>query len=151
MYIRRGCFWRVLYFSSLPSFLPPLLPSLPFSFIIMPSSEMNDSIFFDSGLSPPTTGYNFSEGLEGYSLWQKFLLSRNCESAEMAQQRVEEHAQLLNNLLSSFLELQSEFFAYRDHNPCQTCTRLRGDDPRTRGSSQPPPPPFSGRRGRVFP
>ena len=137
------------------SFLPsPLLllplPSPPFSSTIMSSSEMNDSIFFDSGLPPPTTEYNFSDGLEGYSLWQKYLLSRNCESAEMAQQRVEEHAQLLNNLLSSFLELQSEFFAYRDHNPCQTCARIRGDDSRIRGPSQPPPPPVSGCRGRIF-
>ena len=136
------------------SFLPlPLLPSSPFSFTTMSSSEMNDSIFFDSGLPPPTdnNGYNFADGLEGYSLWQKYLLSKSCESAELAQQRVEEHAQLLNNLLSSFLELQSEFFTYRDHNPCQTCARLRGDDSQIRGSFQPPPPSFSGRRGRVFP
>ena len=151
MYIRRGCFLEGSV-SFLPSSLPlSLLPSPPFT--IMSSSEMNDSIFFDSGLPPPTkdNGFNFSDGLEGYSLWQKFLLSRNCESAELAQQRVEEHTHLLNNLLSSFLELQSEFFAYRDHNPCQTCARRSGDDSRIRGSFQPPPPPFSGRRGRVFP
>ena len=91
---------------------------------------MNDSIFFDSGLPPPTNdnGYNFPGTWEGYSLWQKYLMSKNCKSAELAQQRVEEHAHLLNNLLSSFLELQSKFFAYRDHNPCQTCSRLCGDD-----------------------
>ena len=131
--------------SFLPSSLPlPLLPSSPFTFITMSSSEMNNSIFFDSGLPPPTNGYDFPDRLEGYSLWQKYLLSKSCESAELAQQRVEEHAQLLNNLLSSFLELQSKFFAYRDHNPCQTCARSRGDDSRIRGSFQPPPPPFSG-------
>ena len=139
--------------SFLPS--PLLLSSLPSSLIFlttMSSSEMNDSIFFDSGLPPPTdnNGYNFPGDLEGYSLWQKFLLTRNCESAELAQQRVEEHAHLLNNLLSSFLELQSEFFAYKEHNPCQACSRLRGDDSRVRGPSQPPPPPVSGRRGRIF-
>ena len=139
--------------SFLPSPLPlPLLPSHFFPFLIMSSSEMNDSIFFDSGLPPPTNdnGYNFPGAWEGYSLWQKYLMSKNCESAELAQQRVEEHAHLLNNLLSSFLELQSEFRAYRDHNPCQTCSRLRGDDSRARGPSQPPPPPVSGRRGRVI-
>ena len=139
------------------SFLPsplllPLLPSSPLILTAMSSSEMNDSIFFDSGLPPPTNdnGYNFPGDWEGYSLWQKYLMSKNCESAELAQQCVEEHSHLLNNLLSSFLELQSEFFAYRDHNPCQTCARLRGNDSRIRGPSQPSPPPISGRQGRIF-
>ena len=52
---------------------------------------MNDSIFFDSGLPPPTNnnGYNFPGAWEGYSLWQKYLMSKNCKSAELAQQRVE--------------------------------------------------------------
>ena len=139
--------------SFLPS--PLLLLLLPTSSHIcstMSSSDMNDSIFLDSGLPPPTNdnGYNFPGSWEGYSLWQKYLMSKNCESAELAQQCVEEHAHLLDNLLSSFLELQSKFFSYRDHNPCQTCSRLRGDDSRIRGSSQPPPPPVSGRRGRIF-
>ena len=97
--------------SFLPSPLPlPLLSSSPFSLTLMSSSEMNDSIFFDSGLPPPTNngGYNFPEDLEGYSLWQKYLMSKNCESAELAQQHGEEHSRLLNNVLSSFLELQSD-------------------------------------------
>ena len=97
----------------------------------MSSSQMNNSIFFDSGLAPPTNsngGYDFPGDWEGYSLWQKYLMGKNCESAKMAQQHVEEYTHLLDNLLSSFLELQSELFAYRDHNPCQTCSRLCGDD-----------------------
>ena len=117
------------------SFLPsplllPILPSSPFTLTTMSSSEINDSIFFDSGLPPPTddNGYNFPGNWEGYSLWQKYLMSKNCKSAELAQQRVEEHAHLLNNLLSSFLELQSEFFAYRDHNPCVTNSRVAHQD-----------------------
>ena len=139
--------------SVLPSL--PLLPLLPSPFFIlttMSSSEMNDSIFFDSGLAPPTNdnGYNFPDTWEGYSLWQKYLMSKNCESAKLAQQHVEEHAHLLNNLLSSFLELQSKFFAYRDHNPCQTCTQLLGNDSRVGRTSQPPPPSISGRRGHFF-
>ena len=139
------------------SFLPsplllPLLPTSSHIYSTMSSSDMNNSIFFDSGLPPPTNdnGYNFPGAWEGYTLWQKYLMSKNCESAELAQQHVEEHAHLLNNLLSSFLEHQSEFFAYRDHNPCQTCSRLHGDDSQVRGPSQPPPPPVSGRQGRVF-
>ena len=145
VYIRRGSF---CIFPPFPyshyHYSPPL-------FIVMSSSEMNNSIFFDSGLPPPTNdnGYNFPGAWEGYSLWQKYLMSKNCESTELAQQRVEEHTHLLNNLLSSFLELQSEFFAYRDHNPCQTCSRLCGDDSRVRGPSQPPPSSVSGRQGRI--
>ena len=38
-------------------------------------------------------------------------------------------------------------FAYRDHNPCQTCPRLHGDDSWVRRASQPPPPFISGCRG----
>ena len=74
----------------------------------MSSSQMNNSIFFDSGLTPPANsndGYDFPGDWEGYLLWQKHLMSRNCESAEAAQKRVENLAHLLNNLLSSFLEL----------------------------------------------
>ena len=123
----KGIFWRVLHLSSLPHsyyhYSPPLING---------------------------DGYNFPSAWEGYSLWQKYLMSKNCESTELAQKCVEEHAHLLNNLLSSFLELQSKFFAYRDHNPCQTCSRLCGDDSRVGRSSKPPPPPVSGRQGQVF-
>ena len=74
------CIFPPLPTSTTTTPLPPQLHS------ILSFSEMNDSIFFDSGLPPPTNdnGYNFPGAWEGYSLWQKYLMSKNCKSAELA-------------------------------------------------------------------
>ena len=92
------------------------------------------SAFFDGNMGPHFYNAEMQANWSQYTDWQYYMLTRDIEAVETSQ-KMDMQYKLLDKVLSSLLELQLDFKAYKSCSACHSCGRRGVKSPAPVGRS----------------